>query len=679
MSDLNLFTFAELNKPRVLIHKRELKPVNNLKLIFRNLRDYLAGNLTGITRDETIARQMMYLLLCKIYDEQTKQAQDLTDFSVRPNESVDELNNRINKLFSEVQAKYGTIFEEKEQIEIRNGDLVHVVSQLEEFSLFDTDRDVIADAFEELIGTAFRGGEGQFFTPRNVVQMMIEVLSPTEGERIIDPACGSGGFLAHILRHLIHTKTKNAFLVGIDKDLFLSRLAKIYLSLLGKDEFQVFCENSLEQTSKWQTETQEKVKLGSFDVVLTNPPFGAKIPVVGDSLLRQYELGRIWNEKNGNWFRTKSLQDKQPPQILFIERCLQLLKDGGRMGIILPEGIFGNPSERHVWEFINENASVLGVVSLSQETFQPSTHTKTSILFLEKTKSPKKQIFMAIAKAIGHDKNGKETYRFKSNGLPVFDEQGDKILDDDLPEITSNFQIHSNGGLKNYSHLGFELEREKTDTHIFIPEYYNPEIELELKRLEDSGKYKLVSVGELVKQKIIEIRRGNEIGSRFYGTGLVSFVRTTDIVNWEIKLDPIKAVSEEVFEQYKKIQDIKANDILFVNDGTFLIGRTAMVSPLDEKIIIQSHLKKIRVLQTNILSPFYLFYLLNTKIFKKQIEAKTFVQATISTIGNRLQEIILPILADEKEIKKIEVEIREIIEQKCRLREKCWRLIEESV
>ena len=212
------------------------------------------------------------------------------------------------------------------------------------------------------------------------------------------------------------------------------------------------------------------------------------------------------------------------------------------MGIILPEGIFGNPSERHVWEFINENASVLGVVSLSQETFQPSTHTKTSVLFIEKTKSPKKQIFMAIAKAIGHDKNGKETYRFKSNGLPVFDEQGDKILDDDLPEITSNFQIHSNGGLKNYSHLGFELEREKTDTHIFIPEYYNPEIELELKQLEDSGKYKLVSVGELVKQKVIEIRRGNEIGSRFYGTGLISFVRTTDIVNWEIKLDPIKAV-----------------------------------------------------------------------------------------------------------------------------------------
>ena len=111
----------------------------------------------------------------------------------------------------------------------------------------------------------------------------------------------------------------------------------------------------------------------------------------------------------------------------------------------------------------------------------------------------------------------------------------------------------------------------------------------------------------------------------------------------------------------------------------FLIGRTAMVSPLDEKIIIQSHLKKVRVLQTDVLSPFYLFYLLNTKIFKKQIEAKTFVQATISTIGNRLQEIILPVLADENEIKKIENEMREIIEQKCLLREKCWRLVEESV
>ena len=358
--------------------------------------------------------------------------------------------------------------------------------------------------------------------------------------------------------------------------------------MLGQANYSVFCENSLEQISKWQSETQSKIQLGTFDIVLTNPPFGAKIPIVGDALLRQYEIGHIWKEHEDKWLKTKLLQDKQPPQVLFIERCLQLLRKGGRMGIVLPEGIFGNPSERYVWEFIRQNSNIIGVVSLSQETFQPSTHTKTSVLFLEKTEKSPKSVFMAIAKAVGHDKNGKETYKFRADGLHLVDENNNKILDDDLPEIAKNFRLHLNGGLREVSHLGFDLPEKALKKHVFIPEYYNPEIQIELDNLEKSGKYHLVSIGDLVKEKVVEIRRGNEIGSRFYGTGTIPFVRTTDIVNWEIKNDPIKAVAEEIYEQYRKNQDIKENDILLVNDGTFLIGRTAMVTRLDEKIIIQN-------------------------------------------------------------------------------------------
>ena len=674
---MDLFTLSIMNQARILLKKKDLKPINNLKLHFRQLRDYLAGNVTGITRDETIAKQIIYLLFCKIHDEQTEK--EFLDFSVRPNEDLWQFENRIEKLFEQVKETYADVFDETEQIELKGNGLVYVVSHLQPYSLMKADRDVIADAFEEFIGTAFRGGEGQFFTPRNVVQMMIDVLQPTSNEKVIDPACGSGGFLAYIAKHFSHSKSKNTFLAGIEKDAFLSRLAKIYLALLGEKNYSVFCENSLEQTSKWQAETQSKIGLGTFDVVLTNPPFGAKIPIVGDALLQQYEIGYIWKEDNDKWFKTRLLQDKQPPQVLFIERCLQLLKNGGRMGVVLPEGIFGNPSERYVWEFIRQNSNIIGVVSLSQETFQPSTHTKTSVLFLEKTNKPPKKVFMAIAKAIGHDKNGKETYKFRADGLHLVDEANNKILDDDLPQIARNFRIHLTGGLKEVSHLGFDLPENKLKKHVFIPEYYNPEIQFELEEIEKIGKYHLVSIGDLVKEKVVEIRRGNEIGSRFYGTGTVPFVRTTDIVNWEIKIDPIKAVAEEVYEQYKKSQDVRENDIIFVNDGTFLIGRTAMVTRLDEKIIIQSHVKKIRALQPERLSPFYLFYLLNTKIFRKQVEAKTFVQATISTIGNRLLEIVLPVCYDPKVIKKIEAEVEEIIKLKTSLRERSLKLLEESI
>ncbi len=677
-SSLNLFTYTELNRPRILLYRRDLTPVNNLKEFFREVRDYFAGNVTGITRDETIAQNVMRLLICKIFDERKANANELVAIANRPDENPEALAQRAKELFSSIKKRFPDLFDADETIEIPSLALSWMVARIERFSLLDSDRDVIADAFEELIGRAFRGGEGQFFTPRNVVQMMIDVLAPTSGERIIDPACGSGGFLAYILRHLTHHNAQNFFLAGIDKDRFLAKLAKIYLMLIGAQEYHVFCENSLEVPQTWAKQTRTQIEFETFDVILTNPPFGAKIPVVGKALLSQYALGHEWTRHEEKWHPTRQIADKQPPQVLFIERCLQLLRAGGRMGIILPEGIFGNPSDRYIWAYIHQHASVMGVVSLSQETFQPSTHTKTSVLFLEKHQTNTRPIFMAVAQAIGHNKNGKETYMLLADGRPQLDEQGQRILDDDLPAIAENFQSFLKSGCVPETRFGFGLPRAQVSDFVFIPEFYNPEIRAELQTLEASGKYQLCTIGDLVEQGVLEIRRGNEIGSHLYGSGEIPFVRTTDIVNWEIKFDPVKAVSEEVYEQYKTAQDVATDDLLFVSDGTFLIGRTAIVTRLDEKIIIQSHLKKIRVLKNAFITPYYLLYLLNSKIVRKQIDAKTFVQATISTLGQRLFEIVLPISADCAERERVSCEIQELIRQKTALREQLRALIDSS-
>jgi type I restriction enzyme M protein len=511
--------------------------------------------------------------------------------------------------------------------------------------------------------------------------MMIEILQPNSNSLIIDPACGSGGFLAQLYLYLIKNNKKNYKIYGIDKDNFLTRLANAYLSILGEENFKVFCENSLEENKVWDENTRKNIKFGNFDIVLTNPPFGSKIPVIGANLLKQYQLGYEWEKENNIFYKSKILHHKQPPQVLFIERCIQLLKKDGKLGIVLPEGIFGNPSDRYIWEYIKEECTVLGIVSLAQETFQPSTHTKTSVLFLEKNKSKKKNVFMAIAKNIGHDKNGKPTYFFDKNGKNILNRNGEKILNDDLPKITEQFKkFLKNDSNYNTSVYGFtvnKLEIEKNN--IYIPEYFNPNIKNKLSNLSKNKNYKLKSIIDLINKNIIEIKRGNEIGSKYYGSGNIPFVRTSDIVNWEIKFDPVKAVSVEVFNMFKKNQDVKENDILFVNDGTFLIGRTAMISKNDTEIVIQSHLKKIRVINNEILNPFYLFYLLNSKIVREQIDSKIFVQATISTLGNRLNEIILPILSNKNEIKNISSKVEKIFKEKTLLKEKSKKLIEESI
>lgn len=679
MQTISLFESYELNKPKRLIKASDLRPIGSLKEIFRDVRDYFAGNVTGITRDEKIAQNIMRLLLCKVNDEKGKRGEELTEFSNRPNESIDTFYERINNLFQKVKIEYSGILDKEEKIEVSPKELSVIVSKFEDYSILQADRDVIGDAFEELIGTSFRGGEGQFFTPRNVVQMMIDVLQPKAGERVLDPACGSGGFLVYTLRYLMNRGENDFYIAGIDKDEFLARVAKIYLSIIGRNDYHVFCENSLELPRKWKKEVQEAIELGSFDLILTNPPFGAKIPVIGGELLRQYQLGHKWSFNEKDWRVSNKLLDKQPPQILFIERCIQLLKEGGRLGIVLPEGIFGNPSDRYIWEYISNSASIIGVVSLSQETFQPSTHTKTSVLFLKKTTSRSKSIFMAIANKVGHNKNGKLIYKSNKDGKPIYDGKGQPLIDDDLPIITEKFKTLLRGKFTQEDHLGFSIDYKDLKDDILIPEYYDPEITRDLEELRKSGNYDLVTIGELVRNKVLQIRRGNEIGSQFYGSGEIPFVRTTDIVNWEIKVDPVKSVSEEVYNKYKRLQDIREEDILFVSDGTFLIGRSAVVTNLDLKIVIQSHLKKIRVLDKEKIDTYYLFYLLNSKMVRRQIDAKTFVQATISTIGNRLYEIVLPISKDEESKKKIIKEVRNIVKQKTESRKKSIELIEASI
>jgi len=193
--------------------------------------------------------------------------------------------------------------------------------------------------------------------------------------------------------------------------------------------------------------------------------------------------------------------------------------------------------------------------------------------------------------------------------------------------------------------------------------------------MEKTGKYRLITIKGLVEQGLISIKRGNEIGSRYYGMGDIPFVRTSDIVNWEIKIDPVKSIPEEVYEKYRRRQDIRENDILLVADGTFLIGRTAIVTSFDRKLVIQSHIRRMRCLKPEKLHPYLLLYLLNTEIVQRQIEEKTFVQATISTIGERLYEIVLPVPTDKEIITKIMNDIPEIIKMKVEARRKMENLI----
>lgn len=419
------------------LKRKDLKPTHNLKAIFKAIRNHLAANAVGTTRDETLAQQLINLIFCKIYDEKFKKPNDIVDFRVGIDEEPKKVEKRVKELFKRVKTKYKEVFEESDEIKLDAKSIAYVVGELQNYCLLEAERDVIADAFETFIGPSLKGAQGQFFTPRNVVKMMVDILDPDEDDLIIDPACGSGGFLIEALRHIwrkldIEAKEyhwgeqdlyeeKNAVahkkIKGIEKDSFLAKVAKAYMALIGDGRGGIFCEDSLESPKNWSSKTRQEIQLEQFSILLTNPPFGSKIPVRGDEKLKQFDLAYKWklDKKTVKWEMTNKLNNGGKkggvePQILFIERSLQFLDYGGRMAIVLPDGVLGNNKLGYIRQWLLEKARIVAVIDVPIETFQPNTGTKTSILVLQKL--PKEKIpedypiFMAVAETCGHDRRG---------------------------------------------------------------------------------------------------------------------------------------------------------------------------------------------------------------------------------------------------------------------------------
>ncbi|MCD4744962.1 MAG: N-6 DNA methylase [Bacteroidales bacterium] len=662
----NIPTYTQRLQDIGLFKRKDLKQTHNLKFKFVSIRNYLAGNAVGITRDEELARQIINLILCKLYDEKFTRPNGIVQFRAGMDESVKDVSNRIKSRFEEAKNVYPDVLDKKDTIELDDKSLVYVVGELQNYSLMETERDVVGDAFEVFIHRALKGGQGQFFTPKNIVKVAIQILDVDVDDKVIDPACGSGGFLIEALKYQytkIEKKGKeynwpqneidneknskaSTNIRGIERDNFLSKVVKAYMVIMGDGKSGIFCEDSLEPIKSWHNKTQSSIQFGTFDILLANPPFGANIPVVGESKLSQFPLGYKWKKKkDGNWEKGK-VRTSEAPQILFIDRFLDLLKDGGRMGIILPDGVLSNPTTGYIIQYVLNNAELIGLIDLPMSTFLPYTPTKTHLILLKKTSKPRKDysFFMSYAKTCGHDKRGREIY------------------EDEIALIPEHLKKLDNGGVP--SHLGFKMKFSEIQNNILLPKYYNPDINAELDKFIKSGKYTIKTIKQLIDEKTITVSRGNEVGSENYGTGDIPFVRTSEVSNWEIVADSTHCVSEDVYLKYKDKQNLEKEDILVVNDGTYLMGRTAMVTDMDLKIVIQSHFRRIKILDRAVLSPYLLLTMLGLEIVQRQIESKSFRQGTISTLGSRLLEVKVPIPIDKDEQKRIIKEVEIIVQNK---------------
>ncbi|MEQ8423386.1 MAG: N-6 DNA methylase, partial [Cyclobacteriaceae bacterium] len=440
---------------------------------------------------------------------------------------------------------------------------------------------------------------------------------------------------------------------GIDKDHYLSTLARKHVALLSGGHPNIYCGDSLSMTDE-SAEPINDLLIGDFDVLLTNPPFGSKIVSADKKTLLNYQLAKKWkfNSSTGEWEPTNIFRTQVPPQILFVEQCINLVRDGGRIGIVVPESMVSNKTHRYVVQYLMEKTHIKAVVGMPEALFKTSgkggTHTKTCLIVAEKDESRARgntKVFMAEAQWCGHDS--------RARNIPF----------NDLPKITENLIALRGREDVPHSPLGFLMPENEIKSHILCPHYYDPRIEEDLSTLRET--HELISVAELLEEKTLSLRTGDELGKLAYGTGNIPFIRTSDFSNWEIKADAKHGVERGIYEKYSKKQDVRPYDIFMVRDGTYLIGTCAIVTPDDPELLYQSLNYKLRVNPTQRgITPFLLLAVLSSSIVQRQVRAKQFTQDIIDTLGDRIQELVLPIPKGMEERAEITATVEKAIEHR---------------
>ena len=378
-----------------------------------------------------------------------------------------ELKTKIQRLFDAAKNQWKGVFPEYSTFELSDSHLSVCVSSLQEVKLFNSNLQIVDEAFEYLVSKSAKGEKGQYFTPRHVIDMCVKMLNPKRGEYMIDTAAGSCGFPVHTVFKLTGRTFTNAEIppedqedvlkvFGIDFDEKTVRIARTLNLIAGDGETNVLHLNTLDY-ERWSDRAErdriwimtygrgfdrlkalrvdpENNKMFNFDILMANPPFAGDIKE--NRILHQYKLGFKGNGQ---------AQSKVGRDILFIERNLDFLKPGGRMAIVLPQGRFNNTSDKYIRDFIAEQARILAVIGLHPNTFKPHTGTKTSVLFLQKWNDDSDEgpicsrknvedypIFFAVSEKGGKDNSGDYVFLKNSNGQYKLDENGHLILEHDL-------------------------------------------------------------------------------------------------------------------------------------------------------------------------------------------------------------------------------------------------------
>ncbi len=469
-------TLEDIDRPKRNTLKKAYE--DNLLMVFRTCHNHIYAT-DGLQKQPAFF-ELLKLIFCKTLDEQNVGRS--LEFYARSGERGNRdgqltVQKRISKIFERVKQQFPQIFEANDEIKLQPRSLAWIVAELQSYSLLETHVDVKGKAYEELVGANLRGDRGEFFTPRNIMRMAVEMVNPKPEEKVCDTSCGTGGFLVTAMNHIIEQLKREVAddfglgeiewsdyqrrivddrikqivasdFYGFDINPDLVKATKMNMVMNNDGSGNIYRNDSLLLPHEWTQELKQELadalkiqtesitnadSIAFFDVIVTNPPFGSDIPIRDTHILEQFDIGHIWRKNGGaGWALSDTLQTSVPPEQLFIERSLQFLKPGGRLAIVLPDSILGNPGLGHIRQWLLEKTRIVASVDLHADAFQPRNGTQTSVLILKKKTQEEineeryrrqitpYNIFMAMVEKVGHDRRGNTLFKRDRDGNEIW-------------------------------------------------------------------------------------------------------------------------------------------------------------------------------------------------------------------------------------------------------------------
>lgn len=656
----------ELDRPHDI---RRLFRLCNSKLYGRGMENY----------DYDITMDMVRILLAKIEDESSPGEYPqfyITQDEYESQEGRTSAANRVRRLFETFAERHREVFPEGEKIEVPDPAIVETITVLQPWSLVASysdadDWDLMGAAYEQYTHQNLKRQRGQFFTNRLIVSTMVRMVDPQVGEKILDPAGGSGGFVTAAFRHVrqkvlnttapgspqrerqLDAAKNDAFLVEISPRLV--KLAKTAMLLNGDGHAGMTHGNSLRPYSEMDPWIISRASKGAPKVILTNPPFAGQgdARITDPEILANFETAQREVVSKVTGSTTKETLTQQSPELLFFERCLDWLAEGGRMGIVLPKAFLDTVQSLKARQMLFEKARLDAVVTLHKDSFQPDTGVRTCVIFLTKKKDDELlqneedyDIYMAVSQKVGQTSEGEPIFVMSADGVST------NQLDQDLDEIVADYDAFKEGALQP-SQFRYSVKRSAIDDRLNInPQFYSPHLNesvAKIREFDEMPGWEVLTLGQL--EPGISIFKGPRLKTENVivnnvadGEHVVGYFTPSAMLQDKrdsAKLIDLAKASAKQKKDYEVVT-VHEGDLLLTRSGS--IGRLAYVSSVMDGQIVSDDMIRVRIQSPDLRAYVAAFLLSENATLQMMINEYGSVQQHLEP--NHVRDLLIPVPED---------------------------------